>query len=676
MANRLEVIKVPNESTERRLSGLINQFFAQNPAITIRIMSLLFNEKSGQQLYQFSVAYESIAGATYSAKEFESVAGGTSADFQLEDYVLNNPDLQPIKVWDITSTEARTRTGLTRYLVIFIDTKTAYRLAMPGYSVPSQAAQDIASTASNLFKQTNGWIPATSDQFTARNAGGGTWVSQAEGIITQDASGGGAGVSCCGASGTDDTGSAVTPPEGQSCDGDGPPDFPPPPPPVGGGTCCLRYDYECQCIDDVDTWVRISLDCVNNALCDVFQETCAPDAAHFEAQNWCVCGGDLPDFVPDPDCDPICCDPPAFEDCCLNAVFNCNCSSGVSEWVTTTLECIANDECNGGEEIYKEDTDGDGNIDQISYSSQGACECGESDQSVLAALLPAPDFVDGEPAEDPECCEGTCCLTLRYYCVEEGGASVWEFAGAECVDNDDCTSSGAGTETPVDTCTGGSTYEVTLRDGCECNDKGVVSQASAEAELPGYPKDCEASCAERVCVYTWESEYDCDTDTWGAVILDSSACLVGASETGWAITEDCIAQRTTVSTTKCTNGDSCPTPDETPDGPDFTPDCCACNDWVAGNDTGNTDDSFTIALPADACEGTVDLTVVPDLYSANEGFSFVVSTPEHGVLANTGCITTGTTPVAIPAGASQIDVVVTDCDAYINDTWDVSWSSP
>lgn len=679
MTSRLAILKVPNETTERSFVGVVNQFFAQNPAITIDAMSLLFNEQEGRHLYQLSIAYESSAGATYEAVEFESVAGGLSADYQLESYIADNPDFQPVQVWDVTSDELRTRTGLTRLFALLIDTKTAYRLATPGYAIPSQAAQDIASTATDLFKQTNGWIPATSDQFSARNAGGGTWVSQAEGIVVNDADGDGAGVSCCGASGTDDTGAAVTPPVGQSCDGDGPPDFPPPPPPPPpAGTCCLRYDHECQCLDDVDTWVRTSLDCVNNANCVAFQQTCAPDAAHFEAQNWCTCGGALPAFVPDPACDPECCEPPADEDCCLNAVFDCSCSGGTPEWVTTTLECIANSGCTDGEYLSKEDTDGDGNIDHIEYSSTGACTCGTTDQGTLEALLPAPDFVDGEPEEDPDCCTGTCCLRLTYYCLEDEGESFWEFGGAECVDNDDCTSSGSTPEVPVEDCSGGSTYEVTQRDGCQCSAKGVVSQETAEAAIPGQPpEDCPPSCAGKRCSYIWESVYDCDLGSWGAVTFFSGSCVSNPAESGWAITSGCIAQRTTLGPSCTVNSECESTPGTTPAGPVFTPDCCptGCNNWTASNTGGNTDDSFVIGLPADACEGTVVLTVTADPYSANDGFSFIVSTPEHGVLASTGCLTTGSQNVNIPAGASQVDVAVTDCGAYVDDTWEVSWSS-
>jgi len=558
MAQRIEIIKVPNPSTERNLVGIVNQFFAQNPAITIQDISLLFNEREGRQLYQLIIVYESNGGATYEAAQFESVAGGSSADFLLEQYYLDNDDLHPIRVFDITSQETSTFTGLQRYFVIAVDTKTAYRLHASGLSIPSQAAQDIASGATDLFKQTNGWIPASSDQFDARNAGGGTWVSQAEGIIALDEGGSGGGISCCGVSGTDDTGAAVAPPTGQVCDGSGPPGSPPPPPPPPVGNCCLRYTHECQCLGGVDTWVLLTVSCLNNALCNPFQSTCDGQNASFEQQDACFCGAALPAFVPDPACDPDCCAPPPLVNCCLNAVFDCDCSSDEPEWVQTTLECIANGMCGDGTILLKQDLDGDGNIDHVEYSEQEGCLCGTTDIPTLEALLPAPDFVNGEPVDDPDCCTGTCCLELKYYCVEYYGMSKWEFLESNCILNNDCTSSGTSPEEPVRDCNP-SEATITLRDGCDCSDLGSVEPETAEEALPDEPEDCIPTCTDKNCAYRWRSTYSCVLSAWGAPTLLQTTCEVSPSSTPWAYTTGCNAERITVGD-ECSTWQGCATP--------------------------------------------------------------------------------------------------------------------
>lgn len=80
-----------------------------------------------------------------------------------------------------------------------------------------------------------------------------------------------------------------------------------PPTPPGGANCCLRLRYTCQIMGGVSTWVldAVNTECVDNAGCSPYQETCSDSEFTLEQQNGCVCFA-LPDPLPTPCCDPTC----------------------------------------------------------------------------------------------------------------------------------------------------------------------------------------------------------------------------------------------------------------------------------------------------------------------------------------------------------------------------------
>lgn len=80
-----------------------------------------------------------------------------------------------------------------------------------------------------------------------------------------------------------------------------------PPTPPGGSNCCLRTRYECEVILGVPTWVldAVNTECVDNAECSPYSETCSDGEYSLEQQNGCVCFA-LPVPLPEPCCDPQC----------------------------------------------------------------------------------------------------------------------------------------------------------------------------------------------------------------------------------------------------------------------------------------------------------------------------------------------------------------------------------
>ena len=86
---------------------------------------------------------------------------------------------------------------------------------------------------------------------------------------------------------------------------------PPPPftPPPAGANGCQQTFWACSCIADVDTWVLIVNQCIDNAFC-TGQLSCTPTDCVIELLNACVIADPAP-VAPVPWCLPKCCDPPA-----------------------------------------------------------------------------------------------------------------------------------------------------------------------------------------------------------------------------------------------------------------------------------------------------------------------------------------------------------------------------
>lgn len=73
------------------------------------------------------------------------------------------------------------------------------------------------------------------------------------------------------------------------------------PDPPDSANCCLQVRYTC----DAGVWTLASAECVDNALCSTFIQTCSGTEFYYEMQNGCVCF-DVPVAVcepPDVDCD-------------------------------------------------------------------------------------------------------------------------------------------------------------------------------------------------------------------------------------------------------------------------------------------------------------------------------------------------------------------------------------
>ena len=222
----------------------------------------------------------------------------------------------------------------------------------------------------------------------------------------------------------------------------------------------------------------------------------------------------------------------------------------------------------------------------------------------------APDVPIPFPGDTPECCEAlccgtdlprttpppppppppgsSCCLRAVYNCECIAGVSTWvlDVARTECVDNGECT--GEESCTPTE-------YISETLDGCIC--------FIVPGDLP--VPTCDPECCEDTttttttttppptttttttttstttttpppaaqCQYIWDSEYDCDTSTWGTPSARSIEC-VECTPVDWVDSGvDCIATRVTC-------GDPCelvgecelsPTP---PPTPGFTPAVC------------------------------------------------------------------------------------------------------
>lgn len=593
----IEIIQIPNGNVNDQVAAQVNQFFEKNPSVTVTDVSVRFEQRGADYKYQVVILYDSRGGSRYGAAEF--LSGASTADAQAVDFFNSNRNSTAIQSWIISKRASRFNQN-TRLLVLYQEQTRAHLSLGPSW-IGGIAAEDIATTDTENAKQMS-QVSLSPQQYLLSNIGGGTIVSQSPVIACTDLDGGIAGVMCCGSSGSDDVAAIPAAPVGAVCDNSGPPDYPviegpgggdgggpggsPPinnPPPGGGNppppaNGCLIIEHICVCPDDVDTWVLTNVQCVNNALCPVNSNDCDNETSERRIRNACFLGFPVPNPVPDPTCDPICCetpDPP--DDCCVHAIYNCVCeeiSDGPDEpvWSLDTIECIDNDECEYLS-YTESDEDGDDIIDKVEYEEQGACECGEDDQDTLLALLPddhfgANDDGDIEPTIEADCCPELCCLILRYYCVDDYGESLWEFDSAECVDNDDCSSSGTSPETPIRTCDDNISYEVTLRDACDCDDIGSVTQSDAEEELQDEPQDCDPECVEKDCVYTWESFYDCDANAWMTPEITDRECVDGGTveETEWDYETDvgreCYATRKTVeSDCGCAADSDCPDPE-------------------------------------------------------------------------------------------------------------------
>jgi hypothetical protein len=500
MAEALEIISFPS-NTPSNFAGAINQFLRQNPAITINDMAVQSAQKDGQPKYRAIISYTTDGGGLYSAHQFTSNAQQTASQ-QLEAFFFDNPEIDLIKTFIVSLRNSRYANTMS-LLALTIDKKYITRLWSPSITIAGIAAQDIAAGATDQFKQANDFN-IDADRLEAVNLGNETMTSAGGFTLVRDLSGDTGGTGPAGVSGADDIGTLPPAIETIVC-GEDPPVFPDPPDPPPQGNCCLSYDHECQCVDGVDTWVLKQVTCQNNVFCEPFLQFCNNNAAHFEQQGACNCQDPLPLIVPDPACNPVCCTtPPPPDDCCLRAQFDCSCETSgsgdsISAWSLTSIDCTANGNCTYEEFYYEEDTDGDGDADRITFEEQELCLCGTTDESTLLGLLPEPEFKDGAPTRTPECCDetpGTCCLQLSYECfLNSSNLPDWRFLEAECSSNDDCSSSGTVPEEPVTRFATEQTFLVTLRDGCNCDNVGAVTQEDAESVLPGYPDDTvQPSC--------------------------------------------------------------------------------------------------------------------------------------------------------------------------------------
>ena len=598
-AQGLQIFRLRGTNADGELAISVAQWFEIHPNITVRDASLLIDDSQGSPIYQLCLLYDSNGGCRYGAEIFMTGEDGVSADGESIGFFINNPNALAWRTWSITSALER-RGSTTKLFVLWLEKDRAYQ-ARTMRHFAGQAAEDIAALGSGNVKQVSA-VATHPSQLEATNLGSaGAWVSQAGGLIVADQLGKFSAVSCCGAAGTDDVETIPANPTGAVCVGVGPPSYPPPgepsdpadsggPPVDGGGVGgggsvtyqkgCLWVEHECQCINDVDVWVATTISCVNNSICGASSIVCDNQNSVSKTLNACYIGFVPPAVVGDPPCAPVCCpdtDPPPSEgDCCLEAIYDCTCeevSDGPDEpvWTLTSVTCLDNADCDNSLSYTEDDLDGDDVIDHVEYQEEDACSCGETDEDTLLALLPDTYFktnADGDvvPIIEADCCPSLCCVKLSYICVENSdGESEWEFDSAECVDNDDCSSSGTDPEEAVRTCDDGLSFEVTLRDACDCDDIGTLDQDTAEEAIPDEPQDCDADCVDRDCVYEWESEWDCDTQDWKSPVLVSKECVASGSGTAsdWDYDpdRDCYALKTTVvEDCGCVSDTDCPEP--------------------------------------------------------------------------------------------------------------------
>jgi hypothetical protein len=510
MAELLQTFVLPSGNIP--LSGL-SQWLSLHPRITIRSVAA----KSVGNDIAVAISYSDTEGVEYKAAVFS----GANMGFDIQALLAANSALRVAHV----SLVSAVRSGIItpRSVLFYVDISRQHQLAQFDH-LSGIAQEAIAAGTDGQFLR-YARFDATNIGDTAATAG--SWAS-----LLNDGSGAQGFFSDGGAGGEDaSVESTTTTPAPLPCEDcqefsttgtQTPPPFDPPP----DFSCCLRYDYECICPDGTTPqWSLTNVECVNNALCVPFEETCDDTNYHFEAQNACRCG-QAPVFVdppPEPPCVPFCCPgqtttTPADEDCCLEAQWDCVCSEneeGALEerWELTSIDCVANGSCSDGVVYEESDQDNDGRIDRVVFSETNACDCGTTDEAVLKALLPADKFENGEPKTDPECCE-SCCLKARWFCENINGVSTWQFLDATCIDNADCS---AGT---VRTCTD-TLFTVTKEDGCTCGDS--PSEDDVDAELPGEPQDCTPSCATNCCLsVTWDCTYTKFGSEWS---LTSVECI-------------------------------------------------------------------------------------------------------------------------------------------------------
>lgn len=310
----------------------------------------------------------------------------------------------------------------------------------------------------------------------------------------------------------------------------------PPPKP----DCCLSAQFDCLC-DLTDSsgnpfpyWSLTSIACQTNATCtkDFSYQALDTDAdggldrVVYQERGGCDCGdigagastllpelkanqpalfGDGDPAPPEPEVAPFatpdCC---PDNGCCVQLRYLCQQSSGdTSTWVFLDATCLTNDQCSSSGTTPEEPVRvcGAAGVGQVAtVTLRDGCDCadlGALSQQEAEAVLP------GEPVGCVADCAttGRCCAEIIYECQDLGGASTWVFQSAACLDNEDCTSSGTDPETIVRVCDGagaGQEARVSLRDGCDCADRGALTQAAAEAILPGEPVGCTADCVAAV----------------------------------------------------------------------------------------------------------------------------------------------------------------------------------
>jgi hypothetical protein len=242
--------------------------------------------------------------------------------------------------------------------------------------------------------------------------------------------------------------------------------------------------------------------------------------------------------------------PANVNNCCLRFAHTCQCIGGIDIWVLTSVDCVNNGLCQDAL-IYCDPT--------TAYTEViDGCRCGEP----VPTSVPVPNCT-------PECCAAPapvtdCCLHVVFNLATAIGPSgetidVWQVTTAVCVANAGCAQYEYYDAQDTDADGVIDQVEYYAKGACAC---GTTDQDTLLNLLPAayfaptydYSPPPMITCATTDCAYTWESEWDCGSSTWGTPVLLTTACVLSGAviPLDWSydgtLGRECFALRTTVQT--------------------------------------------------------------------------------------------------------------------------------
>ncbi|NEN87933.1 MAG: hypothetical protein F6K48_03025 [Okeania sp. SIO3H1] len=450
--NNWRVQTITGELNSRAGQGFIdklNQFFAFNPCITCLQLNTSWEQSSasGEAGISVDVHYTQPYGVRYFAEEFRDIGNLSAAD-QATEFFSSQPYWTPVFMKDISP--SRVRNIGTRLLIVYTNTTDIMeqdlfmvRGAIATDTIPAGAvgtAVDHIDPSRPAFALRNlnnvDWNEGTPHLAMKQPGYGNVWAGLANpnypAVVTESVDlpvPACANPDLCSPADAPNATTTFTPPEFE--------------------TSCHRTRYECQCIDDVTSWVLTVNQCVPNALCDGNVTT---DGEFYDVNvpNGCPAGGPPPAPLP-PGGIPNCCD-----DKCHSVEWKCIEGYDGAEWQLVSDVCVPNSNCQAaseGNDAYIECTG-----TKLVYQKRDACDPNKPP-------TPPTNKADGTPCE-PTCGEDYCHkfkLICKAEAVSAETESFWSEDTNECVPNDECEASAV--SSPVTNCTE-TEYTYELRNSC------------------------------------------------------------------------------------------------------------------------------------------------------------------------------------------------------------------